>query len=61
MDSMYDILEMDDGSYSIMELSTHAVVASGLMLYEANVLRDKLNNGSGFNGNTPRFLTEENT
>jgi len=58
MESMYEVIDMDDGSYAILEVKTNQVVARGLSLHEANTFVGKLNNGSGFEGNTPAFLTE---
>lgn len=55
---MYEVIEMTDGSYAVLELATNQVLALKLSEHEANVYVQRLNEGSGFQGNTPTFLTE---
>lgn len=59
MDSkMYEVIDMDDGTFAVLEINTNQVVAKGLSESEVNLVVNKLNEGSGFEGNTPAFLTE---
>lgn len=58
MESMYEVIDMDNGTYAILEVKTNQVIARNLSLHEANIFVGKLNNGAGFEGNTPAFLTE---
>jgi len=54
---MYEVVQIQ-AAFAVLEQQTNQYVAQGLSLQEATALTEKLNGGSGFQGNTPTFLVE---
>lgn len=55
---MYEVIDMKDNTFAVLETETSQLIAKGISLSEAEQLTEKLNKGSGFEGKTPSFLTE---
>jgi hypothetical protein len=58
MESMYELIDEGFGLFGVLETSTNSIIHRGMTKDEAQLWINRLNEGSGFEGRTPSFLTE---
>lgn len=56
MESMYDVVGFNDGTYGIVENDTNLIITKNLRLWDAEKFIHNQKNGCGFQGRTPPFM-----